>query len=267
MKEKSKLITTEKNFDIFDIQHELQLIYRKTSAKDLLTKYNKVKYFYFAFTAYVAISIPNIVFSTLPIFDPDKYTNLNKYIALVSFVITFVAIFIAKVILDYAMNRIITTKTPLAKMNRHNIPVRYLHFKELYLENEILSTISTDEIREWRSIDYKGRDKESILKTSWFIPLISVTIALAPIGTQTKIDITIFLSCMTIIATLAFYVFIGVNENENIDKFLNWMKLESDSTTNLTRDTHYYFPPQLKISNEIPKQETANQHEASTEQA
>ncbi|HEA3088990.1 TPA: hypothetical protein RVR74_001278 [Aeromonas salmonicida] len=255
MKEQSKPIATEESFDIFDIQHELQLIYRKTSSKDLLTKYNKVKYFYFAFTAYVAISIPNIIFSMFPIFYPDIFTGLNKYIALVSFVITFVAIFIAKVILDYAMNRIITAKTPLAKMNRHNIPVRYLHFKELYLENEILNTISTNEIREWRSIDYKGRDKESILKTSWFIPLISVTVALAPIGTQTKIDITIFLSCITIMATLAFYVFIGVNENENIDKFLNWMKLEHESTTNLTRDTGYYFPSHIKVSDEMPARE------------
>ncbi len=231
------------HFDIFELQRDIQEIYRKTGAKEVLTKYGKVKYFYLALGTYAVIGAFNIIFSTIPIFFPEILSGLNKYVAFTSFTITFIAIFITKKIVDIAMVKIIKKKSPILMVNRHNVPIRYLHFKYLFMQNERLCDIEIYKIIQWRMIDNNEKEKESLLKTPWFIPTLSVLIALVPFETQARIDISIMLANILVMGILAFYVFIGMDENKNIDKFLAWLQLEHDTGTNFTNEPSYYFIP------------------------
>lgn len=231
------------HFDIFELQRDIQEIYKQTGAKEILTKYGKVKYFYLALGTYVVIGFFNIIFSTIPIFFSDILFGLNKYVALASFTTTFIAIFITKKIVDIAMIKIIKKKSPILMVNRHNVPIRYLHFKYIFMQSERLCEIEINRIIQWRMIDNNEKEKESLLKTPWFIPLLSVLIALVPFETQTRIDISIMLANILVMGILAFYVFIGMDENKNIDKFLAWLQLEHDTGTTFTNEPSYYFIP------------------------
>ncbi|KHN56804.1 hypothetical protein [Aeromonas hydrophila] len=238
------------HFDIFELQRDIQEIYRKTGAKEVLTKYGKVKYFYLALGTYVVIGLFNITFSTIPIFFPDVLFGFNKYVALASFTTTFIAIFITKKIVDIAMIKVIKKKSSILMVNRHNVPIRYLHFKYIFMRNERLCEIEINKVIQWRMIDNNDKEKESLLKTPWFIPSLSVLIALVPFETQARIDISIMLANILVMGILAFYVFIGMDENKNIDKFLAWLQLEHDTGTSFTNKPSYYFISVKPLSQE-----------------
>lgn len=241
MEEQQSQNMTKLNIDIFDIQNELLLTYRETSTRNVLKKYGKAKYFYLALVVYLAIAIPNILFSALPIFYPPDTHSLSKHVLPISYTVTVIAIYIVRKILDVAMNSIVIRNTPLSKLNRHNIYLRYLHFKELMSENETLSSAPITYISDWRNIETANKEKESLLRTPWFIPLVSVTLAIIPFSAQGRVDAAIFLSILIVMCTFAFYAFIGVDEHANIDKFLKWMTMEHESKTTLTREAKYYF--------------------------
>ncbi|MGL6264034.1 hypothetical protein ACSZMC_09010 [Aeromonas jandaei] len=234
---------SQHHYDIFELQREIQKIYKKTGAKEILTAHGKVKYFYFAISTYGLIGICNIIFSTTPIFFHDVFWEFKKYIAPTSFTITFIAIFITKKIIDIAITKAIRKDSPILTMKRHNVIVRYIHFKSLFLNSEGVGQIDINKVIQWRKIDNHERDRESLLRTSWFIPLLSVLISLAPFETQMRIDISIILANILIMWILAFYVFSGIDENKNIDKFLAWLQLEHDSGATFTNEPSYYFIP------------------------
>lgn len=253
---------TKLNIDIFDIQNELLLTYRQTSTRNILKKYDKAKYFYFALVVYLAIAIPNILFSALPIFYPPGTYSLSKHVLPISYTVTVIAIFIVRKILDYATNSIVISNTPLSKMNRHNIYLRYLHFKDLMSLNETLSSTPINHISDWRSIETANKDKESLLRTPWFIPLVSVTLAIIPFSDQGRVDAAIFLSILIVMCTFAFYAFVGVDEQANIDKFLKWMTMEHESKTTLTREAKYYFISVKSEPNEFNEHDNVDSPEA-----
>ncbi|MGL5813154.1 MAG: hypothetical protein ACRCYW_07475 [Aeromonas sp.] len=49
---------------------------------------------------------------------------------------------------------------------------------------------------------------------------------------------------------ITFYVFIGMDENKNIDKFLAWLQLEHDTKTIFTNEPSYYFISAKPLSQE-----------------
>ncbi|WP_429151457.1 hypothetical protein [Aeromonas hydrophila] len=227
--------------DIFNLLEEISSIYKKTNSETLLKAYGKSWYFHLSFVIYVLISAPNIIWSAIQLFDPSASPISNKYVFFVSTIVTTLTGLIIKWVLTFAIRRIVKPNSCLFKMKNNRLFIRYIHFKENFAESKSLNNIPIDTLIEWRKVNSSGKDSESILKTTWFIPLIGITLGLAPIDTKTKIDITILCGYIIITFTLAFYMFRGTNEDENIDKFLSWIKMEKASESIFTHGAEHYF--------------------------
>lgn len=235
--------------DIFNLLDEIASIYSKTNSKNLLSAYGKSWYFHLSLAIYIMISAPNIILSLMQLFESDASPENHKYVFFISTIVTMLAALIIRRFLTFAIRKIIKPGSCLLNMKDNKLTIRYIHFKHYFEESHNLNNIPIDTLIEWRKISSSGKEDKSILKTAWFIPLIGITLGLAPIDTKTKIDITILCGYIIITFTLAFYMFRGTNEDENIDKFLAWIKMEKVSVPILTHGTEHYFIPSKTNSN------------------
>ncbi|HHQ4529698.1 TPA: hypothetical protein ACSP1Y_003498 [Aeromonas hydrophila] len=238
--------------DIFNLLDEVASIYKKTGSRNLLKLYGKNWYFHLSFAFYIMISAPNIILSLMQLFGSGASQINQKYVFFISTIVTLLAVLIIRWFLSYAIQKIIKPDSCLINAKEKQLFIRYIHFKDDFEKSHNLNNIPIDTLIEWRKISSSAKDDRSILKTTWFIPLIGITLGLAPIDTKTKIDITVLCGYIIITFTLAFYMFRGTNEDENIDKFLSWIKMEKTSELVLTHGTEHYFIPSKNNSTTSP---------------
>lgn len=229
--------------DIFNLLDEISSIYTKTSSKNLLSAYGKSWYFHLSLAIYILISAPNIILSLMQLFESNASPANHKYVFFISTIVTMLAALIIRWFLTFAIQKIIKPGSCLRNIKGNRLTIRYIHFKDNFEKSHNLNNFPIDTLIEWRKINSSEKDDKSILKTAWFIPLVGITLGLAPIDAKTKIDITILCGYIIIAFTLAFYMFRGTNEDENIDKFLSWIKMEKASESILTHGTEHYFIP------------------------